>query len=123
MFVIGIALILFSCNYDHLVPISKEPILPETVSFQRDIIPIFNKYCNTSGCHSGSSPTGNLNLEPAVAYSQLIKKQEVDTINPTYSAIYIKMTSASNPMPPTGKLDNYTISIILKWIRQKAKNN
>jgi hypothetical protein len=98
---------------------------PETVSFSKDVMPVFNKYCGTSGCHSGASPAGNLNLDQSVAYNQLLHPSSgyVDTITPKYSLLYAQMNSVSQPMPPTGKLDPCTIDLVYKWIQQKAKNN
>ncbi len=34
-----------------------------TVSFQKNILPIFQRNCAVPDCHSGSNPEGNLNLE------------------------------------------------------------
>lgn len=103
------------------VPLKCEP--PAIVSFQQDILPIFNKSCNTAGCHAGTNPGGNLNLEPGVAWNELMTGGYIDTINPKFSILYAQMNSVSNPMPPTGKLDSCTIQLIFKWIEQKAKNN
>jgi len=98
---------------------------PATVSFSKDVMPVFTKYCSTSGCHSGPSPAGNLSLDQSVAYSQLLHPSGgyVDTITPKYSLLYAQMNSVSQPMPPTGKLDQCTIDLVYKWIQQKAKNN
>ena len=112
-----------SCTYDKA---STEPCpLPGTVSFAQDIQPVFNQYCNTTDCHAGPAPGGNLNLESAVAYTQLHKQGSgyIDTITPRYSVLYAQMNSTSNPMPPDGKLDRCTQELVLKWIEQKAKNN
>ena len=119
-----ILLLLGSCAYVKVEPRTLcEP--PSTVSFGRDIQPVFDVHCNTAGCHSGTNPKGNLNLEAAVAYSQLWKKKSgyIDTLNPIYSVLYASMNSTSNPMPPDGKLDKCTLDLVLKWIQQKAKNN
>ncbi len=121
------ALVISSCKHDKGPNTEPELICnpPATVSFNNDLKPIFNQYCNTSGCHSGSSPAGNLDLTPAVAYTQLMKpsKGYVDTINPQYSVLYADMNSSSDPMPPTGKLDKCKLELVMKWIQQKAKNN
>ena len=96
--------------------------LPAVVSFNNDIMSVFNAHCNTSGCHSGGSPAAGLNLSQSVAYSQLFTKHEIDTANVSNSNLYIQV--ASGQMPQTGgKLSDYNISLILKWIQQKAKNN
>ena len=100
-------------------------ITPDSVSFANDLIPLFNKHCNGSGCHAGTNPGGNLSLDSAAAYNQLMNPASgyVDTINPSYSVLYAEMNSESNPMPPTGKLDKCSLELVLKWIKQKAKNN
>ncbi|HXD92837.1 MAG TPA: hypothetical protein VNX01_06455 [Bacteroidia bacterium] len=101
---------------------STTPSLPATVSFSNDIMPVFNAHCNTSGCHSGGSPAASLNLSQSVAYSQLFAKHEIDTTNASNSNLHIEV--ASGQMPQTGgKLSDYNISLIQKWIQQKAKNN
>jgi hypothetical protein len=112
----------FSCTHEKQEPICSPPA---TVSFQQNILPIFNQHCNTSGCHSGSVPSANLNLEKSVAYAQLTRKGKgyVDTLTPQYSVLYASMNSTSNPMPPNGKLDKCTVELVYKWIEQKAKNN
>ncbi|MES2591183.1 MAG: hypothetical protein V4608_04810 [Bacteroidota bacterium] len=114
----------YSCSYDK-AELNVDCVSPETVSFSGDIQPVLNTHCAVSGCHSGSSPAGNLNLEPSVAYVQLMNNSSgyVDTITPIYSVLHASMNSSSDPMPPTGKLDKCTVDLILKWIQQKAKNN
>lgn len=116
--------VLYSCTYEK-AELKVDCKTPVTVSFNNDIIPIFNQHCNTAGCHSGSNPEGGLNLEPAMAYSQLLSNGSgyVDTVTPKYSVLHAYMNSTSDPMPPTGKLDKCTVDLIYKWIEQKAKNN
>ncbi len=124
---IFVSLIFISCTKD----IGKQKVdkveclIPSTVSFNQNIVPFFNQYCNTAGCHSGGSPAGNLDLSPLMAYSKLNKSGSgyLDTINPNFSLLYSQMISVSNPMPPTGKLDDCKLEMVLKWIQQKAKNN
>jgi hypothetical protein len=119
-----VLLFLASCTYEKVEP-QVVCSTPDTVSFKRNIQPIFNNHCNTAGCHSGSNPSGNLNLEASVAYAQLSKKSSgyLDTVNPSHSVLYGSMNSTSSPMPPNGKLDKCTLDLVLKWIQQKAKNN
>ncbi len=116
-----------SCTYDSLSPTPAKTItpLPDTVSFHKNIQPIFTNNCNNNGCHAGTIPSYRINLDSSVAYSQLMKSGSgyVDTINPPNSVIYVSIISVSNPMPPAGKLDDYSIQLVLKWIQQGAKNN
>lgn len=99
--------------------------IADTVSFNKDIVPIFNAHCNSSGCHSGKNPAGGLSLEASVAYSQLLKKGSgyVDTLKPQYSILYLQMKSKSDPMPPSGRLNDCKINAVYTWIQQKAHNN
>jgi hypothetical protein len=55
------------------------------------------------------------------AYNSLISMNLVDTINPTQSVIYMKIS-------PSGSMNLYIKTptnqqIILNWIKQGAKNN
>jgi len=114
-----------SCTYEK-AELSTTPCpTPEVVSYSGNIQPIFDANCATAGCHSGASPESGLSLEAASSYSNLTASGSgyVDTLNPTFSVLYAQMTSASSPMPPTGKLDRCTLELVLKWIQQKAKNN
>ncbi len=115
-------LVCISCKHESLQPTCTTP---DAVSFREDILPIFNRHCNTSGCHVGNSPAGNLNLSASVAYAQLQKKGSgyIDTITPNFSVLYASMNTISNPMPTSGRLDDCTVNLVLKWIQQKAKNN
>lgn len=111
-----------SCTYRHL----DDCMIPSEVSFSRDIQPVFNANCATTvDCHIGAMPAGNLNLEAGNAYAELNQpgKGYIDTLNPPFSLLYAQMISASTPMPPTGRLDQCTTDLVLRWIEQKAKNN
>jgi hypothetical protein len=101
----------------------ETPVLPDTISFSKHIIPIFNQNCNNAGCHSGVQPQGNLDLSPSMAYQNLISKSLVDTLNPANSLLYAQMNSQTKPMPPSGKLDTLYLNEVLKWIEQGAKDN
>jgi len=96
-----------------------------TVSFSRNIVPVFRQNCALSGCHTGSAPAGNLSLDSGVAYAALMKPGSgyINTSTPAASLLYSQLLSTADPMPPTGKLDTCTISLVLKWIQQQAPNN
>lgn len=112
-------IIMPSCNYGYLESIKVE--IPDTVSFSNDVIPIFNESCNESGCHSpgGIAP----DLTPENAYWDLWLYGMVDTTDPESSLLYTRMASTSNPMPPTSKLRDDKIQLILAWIEQGALDN
>lgn len=115
----------YSCTYDKAENKPCNTTIPDSVSFQSDILRLFRTHCSTSGCHSGSNPEGNLNLDDAQAYAQLSQpgKGYINLTKPEFSILYTQMNSSSQPMPPTGKLDDCKINLILKWIQQGAKNN
>ena len=128
VFLIFTLVLSYACTYNKaevkpVVDCSK--IIPDTVSFSADIVPVLNKSCNTSGCHSGGSPQGNLNLEATKAYAQLNKSGSgyLNVNNPHNSVLYLSLTSTSDPMPPVGTLDPCTVELIVKWMSQGAKNN
>ena len=119
---------IFSCYYN------KAEVTPSTeeckdvitnVSFSKDIIPILTTNCAKSGCHAGSNPEGNLNLEAANAYASLLKQGSgyVDSINPKSSVLYSSLVSITNPMPPTGPLSICDLKRIETWMKQGAKND
>ncbi len=97
--------------------------MPDTVSFKNDIVPVFMMSCDQSTCHSGTDSKGRVNLEPAYAYRNLFQHNLIDTLNPTQSQLYERLTSPNSSMPPGIYLDNCTLKTILTWIEQGAKNN
>lgn len=95
--------------------------LNTTMSFSKNIQPIFNESCAKSGCHVefGQAP----NLAPVVAYDQLLELGYVDPANPEGSLLYQRVSASVKPMPPTGNLSSIQINSIYAWIKQGAKNN
>ena len=49
IFFILMSIFIASCTYEK---IEEEDGLPQDVSFQDDIIPMFNANCNSVGCHN-----------------------------------------------------------------------
>ena len=119
IFFLGVSLAMYSCEKSVYIA----PELPDTVSFKKNIIPIFNIYCNSSNCHGGNFPQGNFSLEPSVAYQHLWNKSMIDTLYPERSVLYAQMNGGNMIMPPSGRIDSFYVKEVLKWIQQKAKNN
>lgn len=110
---------LTSCYYDEMIKIDK-PVEVGEVSFENDIVPIFNASCNTSGCHNGSVAP---NLLPANAYSALTNGDYVNTSNPEDSELYQWMKGNRGlPMPLSGSDATYNAKV-LAWIKQGALND
>jgi hypothetical protein len=108
-----------SCDYGYLEPV--EIVIPDTVSFAADIIPIFTDNCVESGCHVSGGVAPNLTEDNA--YWDLWLYDMVDTTNPEESLLYQRMVSTSNPMPPVGTLTEDKTQLIRVWIEQGARNN
>jgi hypothetical protein len=108
-----------SCAYDQVVP--EDPVITEPVSFQSDIIPIFNQACNMGGCHNGTIPP---DLRAANAFNALNSGGYINTSNPSGSELYLWMRGEGGrlSMPPGGTNATYNAKV-LAWIEQGAKNN
>jgi len=109
---------LFSCKYEKIEPATE---LPENVSFQTDLIPLFNQSCNSVGCHNagGISP----DLSPANAYTNITTIDNmIDLDNPGNSMLYMRMVDTKSPMPLSGVMP-YESSQVLSWITDGASNN
>ncbi len=90
---------------------------------------LFDKSC--IGCHSGSLPSGGLNLSSDVSFSN-IKDRENGNKNMLLvksgvadSSYLIKKLEANDGsvMPPTGKLNQAVIDTVKLWINSGAINN
>ncbi|MEI6408955.1 MAG: hypothetical protein WCR52_06215 [Bacteroidota bacterium] len=110
--------VFYQCTHE-----PQAPALPDTVSFSAHILPLFRQECSITACHTGTNPAGNLNLSDAVAYDRLFAKNEIDTLVPTKSLLYRQMNSSGTPMPPSGRLGDYEVGLVLRWIEQGAKRD
>ncbi|RLD35933.1 MAG: hypothetical protein DRI74_09980 [Bacteroidetes bacterium] len=115
---IVLAAVVASCTYKK---IDEDPVLPQNVSFQNDLIPLFNTSCNSAGCHAtnGIPP----DLTEANSYDDLMNSSGmVDVVHPEKSELYLRMVDVQSPMPPSGVM-TYPASQVLSWITDGAKNN
>ena len=118
--VLLLSVIVPACYRDIISPGSDPNGPPAYVSFSGDLIPIFNKNCNMSGCHD-ATPSHAPSLVPDKAYNALINGGFVNTAVPAESTIYV--VCKSGQMPPTGALPANNTQQILDWIRNGAPNN
>ena len=113
-----ISVVLFSCKYETIEPATT---LPENVSFQNDLVPLFNQSCNTVGCHSagGIQP----DLSAGNEYADITNNGDmIDLDFPGNSKLYKRMIDVQKPMPLTGVMQ-YESQQVLSWITDGAKNN
>ena len=95
----------------------EEEMVDETpaakITYNQNVKTIIDNSCATSGCHSGTNPTGGLLL---TTYTNV--KGGVED----YGLIN-RMNNNSNPMPVTGLLDQATRTIMDQWVADGLLEN
>lgn len=85
----------------------------ENMSFTTNIWPTLNNNCTS--CHSGSSPSGGINIE---------NYNDVKVLVDNSSLVNVLNNKNGAPlMPKNGKLDECSIDKIEQWINDGALNN
>ena len=121
LFLLAATIFFLSGCYKDKTVILDEAAVTKTVSFSKDLIPILNKSCNTSGCHSSGGQTPN--LAEANAFNSLSVGNYYSKSAPESSLIYLKLTGKKGtPMPVSGVNKEYA-ALVLAWIKQGANNN
>ena len=120
LIVVSSSVLLPGCYRDKTVNV-EAPAVTRTVTFSNDILPMFNKSCSLSGCHSAGGQTPN--LTPAAAYNSLIIGNYINKTSPENSYIYLKMTGKKGTVMPVGGMNKDYNALILAWIKQGANNN
>lgn len=95
----------------------------KTVSFSGDIVPLFVKNCNGTGCHASGAKSPD--LTEAKAYSSLSSGGYLNVSNPAKSKLYLSLTGKSGMVMPIGTANNPSNinNLVLAWIQKGAKNN
>ncbi len=100
----------------------NNPCDPDTIYFERDVVPIFTTYC-MSGCHDEVTASGGVVL---TSFSRVISTADVRPGDPNASDLYevLVETDVNKRMPqsPLDPLSAENIEIIRKWIEQGALN-
>lgn len=101
----------YTNDYDPLV-------VPDNLSFEADIVPIFETKCNSAGCHNGSIAP---DLRADNAFKGLTKGNYVnDDGNADNDLLYQKIDKG-------GSMEVYATDLerafIKKWIEEGAQNN
>lgn len=92
----------------------NSPCDTSMVSYSGDIIPIVNTYCK--GCHSGSAPSGNIDLSNYQGVkTQAISGKLVGVV--TWSPGFVKMPQGGSQLPQCDQ------DKIMYWVSQGALNN
>jgi hypothetical protein len=106
------------------------------ISFKNDVLPVLTSNCVV--CHQGSSPPGNLNLEPANAFNDLVNAPSiqsslmlVDPGAPDKSYLMNKLNGTQTDVGGSGvqmpygapPLSQAQIATISRWISENAPDN
>jgi len=91
-----------------------------TVSFNTEVLPIFQTNCATSGCHDNSTKESGYELNN---YGNIMTG--ISAGNANKSKLYKEISSPLITMPPSSRnpLNQDQRSLIYVWIEQGAKNN
>jgi hypothetical protein len=122
LILMGVSVLLLSgCYKDKTVVFDTGEEITRPVSFANDIIPILNKSCNTSGCHTAGGIKPDLSV--VNAYTALTNGNYMNTTAPESSSLYQWMAGKRGvPMPTSGVNKDYN-ALVLAWIKQGAQNN
>ena len=114
--------------------IAPPPGVP--IRFAADIQPIFTTNCTRANCHEGPMPPEDLNLEPGMAYGNLVgvvssqvpALKRVDSVKGSDMSYLIMKLEQDNPpvgsrMPQGGPFLDIEVLLIRDWIDQGAPNN
>lgn len=100
-------------------PIPTPTPVPAVASYKDVQSQLFDKSCVR--CHSGTSPSGRIDLS-SYAKTMANSKKAIVAGSPTQSLAYTEITSGS--MPPKGvKIDPKLVQLLKDWITGGAKNN
>lgn len=120
-------------------PGAMMPMEPETVSFSRDIQPVFDMHCIR--CHVTGGFANNsgipLRLIQGVSYGLLVNRTSVQNSNwtlvepeqPDVSLLYLKISQTSPPIGRQMPWDKGTVvtpeemELVRTWIAEGARNN
>ncbi len=97
------------------------------MSFSKQVSPLLQQTCVAAGCHGGSQPAANLNLEYNVCWHSLIDYLPPIVLvkNGNNSPLVMYLDGRLAPQMPRGSqpLTKNQINGVKKWIDEGAKNN
>lgn len=103
--------------------IVMHPCDPDTVYFERDLLPILVSNCALSGCHDANTAQDGVVL---TSYDNVFQTGDIEPFRPDNSDLYEAITDTDPdkqmPPPPRSRLPDSVISMIQTWINQGAQN-
>ena len=117
-----LVLAISGCSKTTTIVVNPGSSITETMSFAKDITPIFTASCAQSGCHSagGKAP----NLTATAAFKSLTDGGYIKANDPDNSVLIQWLTGKKSPAMPLGTGPDPKINgKIYAWIKQGAQNN
>lgn len=105
----------------------KQPVVPEQVSYYRDVRPILVQHCQ--GCHQPAKPLGNYVMTSVAGLLAKGDSDEPGVVpgHPEQSLLLKQITpqNGEKPAMPKGKdpLSEFQVAVITRWIAQGAKDD
>jgi len=117
---LALGLTVTSCYYDEMPPDPVTP-LPESVSYSKDVQPLWDQSCIS--CHKPGATAPDLTAPNS--YSALVTNSKyVVSGNTAGSKLHKALIGDGAPlMPPAGKWSDSKIALVDKWITDGALNN
>lgn len=125
---------IWGCSENIITECKTEETVSSVTTFKEVQREVFNKNCNSSGCHGGPVVQANLDLSEGNSYANLVGVKSL--LNPQFkrvvsgdsenSFLIMMLKNSGNGtsiMPPTGKLNDELIDSIAAWIDRGAQNN
>ncbi|MBU2649947.1 MAG: hypothetical protein KKA81_03355 [Bacteroidetes bacterium] len=108
---------------DTTFPSPGHPCDPDTIYFEKDLLPILQSNCAKPDCHDAITAQDGVRLTD---YNSVMQTGDVQPFDPGNSEIYEVVIETDPdkrmPPPPGSPLTQEQINIILKWINQGAQN-
>lgn len=99
------------------------PCNPDSVYFNKDILPLLRSNCAKSGCHDAVTHEEDIILD---SYTNVMNSGIIKPFDLQGSDLYEVITETDPdkvmPQPPNEKLSTEQIALIAKWINQGAKD-
>jgi hypothetical protein len=99
------------------------PCHPDTVYFERDILPIMQSTCAQPGCHDAITQQDGVRLTD---YASVMATGKIEPGNPDDSELYEVIVDPDPddrmPPPPNAAMPSEQVAAIRKWIEQGAQN-
>ncbi|MDP9076057.1 MAG: cytochrome c [Bacteroidota bacterium] len=125
--------VFYSCTHDNLKPGNTTgtgsktggvtppppPPLSDSVCFKNDVLPLFQTYCASTGCHDGTSRGEDNNLA-LTNYANIM--QGIVPGNAGESRYYTIIAEGTMPPGNAPKLSSTQLATIATWINQGALN-